>query len=381
MDQKQEFYDTLFQSPVRGPPRLEGTQVIGWDPSIKSIKSWVFDSLGGFGQGVWSREGSRWTVRTTGVLITGEKTSAINIYTALDENTFTFSSIGREIERGTAAQYRRDQGRSQTNVPVEPVGPELEGLSMKNSAIYSMALVIRPGLYRCMSMSRLAVSGLESGFQQQQAPHVQQQQAPRVQQQQAPRVQQQQAPRCPAAGAAASDDRGSIAYSAPSMSRPSQVHVQSPPASRQLSRPSQAHVQSPQSSCRQVSRPSQVRVQSPQSSRQVSRPSQVQAQSLQKSVPIQSKPQVTKTSDIRNPARERPSGDDATHARPSAALPQSSQVFGGYKTGPWNNRSSPRAAQQPHWRWSVWPVQAPTEPAWPGPQLASDRQRTRVGPA
>ena len=32
-----------------------------------------------------------------GVLITGEKTSAINIYTAVDENTFTFSSIGREI--------------------------------------------------------------------------------------------------------------------------------------------------------------------------------------------------------------------------------------------------------------------------------------------
>jgi hypothetical protein len=54
--------------------------------------------LGGFGQGAWSKEGSHWTVRTTGVLITGEKTSAINTYTALDENTFTFSSIGREID-------------------------------------------------------------------------------------------------------------------------------------------------------------------------------------------------------------------------------------------------------------------------------------------
>jgi uncharacterized protein (TIGR02246 family) len=91
------FITLSFRVEFEGRAALEGTQVIGWDASIKSIKSWVFDSLGGFGQGVWSREGSRWTVRTTGVLITGEKTSAINIYTALDENTFTFSSIGREI--------------------------------------------------------------------------------------------------------------------------------------------------------------------------------------------------------------------------------------------------------------------------------------------
>jgi len=91
------FMTLSFRVQFEGRPALEGTQVIGWDPSIKSIKSWVFDSLGGFGHGVWSREGSRWTVRTTGVLITGEKTSAINSYTFIDENTFTFSSIGREI--------------------------------------------------------------------------------------------------------------------------------------------------------------------------------------------------------------------------------------------------------------------------------------------
>ncbi len=91
------FITLSFRVQREGRSALAGTQVIGWDPSIKSIKSWVFDSLGGFGQGIWSREGSRWTVRATGVLITGEKTSAINTYTALDENTFTFSSIGREI--------------------------------------------------------------------------------------------------------------------------------------------------------------------------------------------------------------------------------------------------------------------------------------------
>ncbi len=91
------FMTLSFTVRFEGHSALDGTQVIGWDPSVKAIKSWIFDSLGGFEEGVWSRDGSRWTVRTKGVLITGEKTSAINTYTYLDENTFTFSSIGREI--------------------------------------------------------------------------------------------------------------------------------------------------------------------------------------------------------------------------------------------------------------------------------------------
>ena len=85
------------------------------------------------------------------------------------------------------------------------------------------------------------------------------------------------------------------------------------------------------------------------------------------------------TSDIWNPARDTPIRYDATDARPSAALPQSSQVLGGYKAGPWNNRSSHARRRSRTGAGAFGPVQAPTEPAWTGPQLASDRQRTRVG--
>ena len=74
-----------------------------------------------------------------------------------------------------------------------------------------------------------------------------------------------------------------------------------------MSRPSQVHVQSPQS-LRQVSRPSQVRVQSPQGSQQVSRPSQVRVQSVQKPVTMQSKPQVTKLPTSGIQPGTRPSG-------------------------------------------------------------------------
>ena len=37
--------------------QLSGTEVIGWDPTSRSIRSWVFDSDGSFGQAVWTRRG------------------------------------------------------------------------------------------------------------------------------------------------------------------------------------------------------------------------------------------------------------------------------------------------------------------------------------
>ena len=72
-------------------------QVIGWDPVAKTIRSWVFDSQGGFGEGTGSRKGNEWVVKLSSVLSTGEKASAINTYTYVDDNMFTFQSDGREV--------------------------------------------------------------------------------------------------------------------------------------------------------------------------------------------------------------------------------------------------------------------------------------------
>jgi uncharacterized protein (TIGR02246 family) len=92
------FISGSFQVDVEGRVDVEGTQVIGWDPVEKKIRSWIFDSKGGFGQGEWTGEGNRWTVRVHSVLATGQKASAINIYTFVDPNTFTWQSVGRELD-------------------------------------------------------------------------------------------------------------------------------------------------------------------------------------------------------------------------------------------------------------------------------------------
>jgi len=92
------FITRSFNVQIDGRVEIEGTQVIGWDASRETIRSWVFDSDGGFGVGAWSRQGDRWTVRALRVLGDGSKGSANNTYTYVDENTFTFRSTGREMD-------------------------------------------------------------------------------------------------------------------------------------------------------------------------------------------------------------------------------------------------------------------------------------------
>ena len=50
---------------------LDGTQIMGWDPSAAIIRSWSFDSQGGFEQSVWSRDGRRWLVKVHAVMPDG----------------------------------------------------------------------------------------------------------------------------------------------------------------------------------------------------------------------------------------------------------------------------------------------------------------------
>ena len=76
---------------------LEGTQVIGWDARNGSIRSWVFDSDGGFGEGAWTRDGNRWQVRSKQTLADGTIASSVNIYTYVDENNSTWQSVNRKI--------------------------------------------------------------------------------------------------------------------------------------------------------------------------------------------------------------------------------------------------------------------------------------------
>lgn len=92
------FLTYSFKVATEDGDDLEGTQVIGWDPANETIRSWMFDSDGGFGEGVWSRRDNTWVVKFQQTLADGRTASATNVYTLVDGNSFTWKSIGRQVD-------------------------------------------------------------------------------------------------------------------------------------------------------------------------------------------------------------------------------------------------------------------------------------------
>ena len=93
--ENQSFLLRSFQVRIRGQAALSGSQRIGWDPRLKQIRSWVFDSDGGFSEGFWSRDGERWVIKTMGVLKDGRAASATNVLTRLNKDTMKWTSADR----------------------------------------------------------------------------------------------------------------------------------------------------------------------------------------------------------------------------------------------------------------------------------------------
>lgn len=87
-----------FDSDISGSDAIQGDQVIGWDPSEKKVRSWVFDSDGGFGSSIWTNEGGNiWYSTMKYTLPDGRKASALHIYTKINDNSYTFASSNRDI--------------------------------------------------------------------------------------------------------------------------------------------------------------------------------------------------------------------------------------------------------------------------------------------
>lgn len=92
------FITSNFNVSVPGMDPLEGTQVIGFDASTGNIRSWMFDSDGGTATGVWTRKGDTWEVRSSQILADGRTASSTNIYNMIDNDQFSWKSIGRQVD-------------------------------------------------------------------------------------------------------------------------------------------------------------------------------------------------------------------------------------------------------------------------------------------
>lgn len=95
-----KFLVHTFSVLVEGELDMKGTQIIGWDPSEQRIRSWFFDSDGGFGTGTWTagETDGVWTVEQKTTLPDGRHGTAVNHYLRIDDDTFMWSSSERQID-------------------------------------------------------------------------------------------------------------------------------------------------------------------------------------------------------------------------------------------------------------------------------------------
>jgi hypothetical protein len=94
-DENKSFLLEDFQVVRDGGVVLEGTQRIGWDPQAKQIRSWVFDSAGGFGEAVWTPVGDAWVCTAKGVNSDGTASSATRKLLPVSRDRVDWSSTDR----------------------------------------------------------------------------------------------------------------------------------------------------------------------------------------------------------------------------------------------------------------------------------------------
>jgi uncharacterized protein (TIGR02246 family) len=87
-----------YEVKQEGAEPLLVSQRVGWDPVNEMVRSWVFDSTGGWGEGYWTREGNKWIVGASGILADGGTGGSTNIYQFKDANTVLYRSVDRDVD-------------------------------------------------------------------------------------------------------------------------------------------------------------------------------------------------------------------------------------------------------------------------------------------
>jgi hypothetical protein len=88
--ENRNFIVSTFATTQNGVPVVGGTQWIAWDAIDKKVRSWSFYSGGGFGEATWTRDGAKWSIKTTARTADGKKVSGTNVLTMVDADNATW---------------------------------------------------------------------------------------------------------------------------------------------------------------------------------------------------------------------------------------------------------------------------------------------------
>lgn len=94
----QAFLIRSYQAEYEDGDGTSGTQIFGWDPLAKQIRTWTFNSDGSFGDGTVSRNGDEWMVKMNQVQSDGTLASGTTVITKIDDNTLQIHKIGESLD-------------------------------------------------------------------------------------------------------------------------------------------------------------------------------------------------------------------------------------------------------------------------------------------
>jgi uncharacterized protein (TIGR02246 family) len=82
---------------VGGEVRMKSSQRIGWDPLAGKVRSWLFDSDGGFSEGAWTAVEDGWVIKSQSVNPDATTASATLTITPKDNDHFTMKGTERIV--------------------------------------------------------------------------------------------------------------------------------------------------------------------------------------------------------------------------------------------------------------------------------------------
>jgi hypothetical protein len=95
------FLQSTISAYTLGGLEFQGIQVIGWDPEAGQIRSWLFDSNGGFAGGLWQRANRQWVADSKFVRDDGARGSVTALCTLVDDQTFKWKFVNRNDKGAT----------------------------------------------------------------------------------------------------------------------------------------------------------------------------------------------------------------------------------------------------------------------------------------
>ncbi|MGQ0635302.1 MAG: SgcJ/EcaC family oxidoreductase [Planctomycetaceae bacterium] len=84
-----------FKIRMTDQPTVTGSTRIGWDPLAQEVRSWTFDSSGGFSNARWTPAPGGWLVKSQGVTHSGRLAAATTLLKKIDGQTFAWESRDR----------------------------------------------------------------------------------------------------------------------------------------------------------------------------------------------------------------------------------------------------------------------------------------------